>query len=43
MTDKHWSGVNNDETIARLMQKLADKGVEQFGTDLAIELQVNHS
>lgn len=38
---KHWYGADGDETIGTLMQELADKGVQQFVADLAVELQVN--
>ena len=39
---KYWYGADDDATIARLMQELADKGMSQFIVDLAVELQVNH-
>jgi hypothetical protein len=39
---KHWCGATEDETIARLMRELADKGVSQFVEDLAVELQLSH-
>ena len=39
---KYWFGANDDETIARLMQELADKGTAKFVADLAVELQVSH-
>jgi hypothetical protein len=39
---KHWFGADDDETIARLMKELADKGMQKFVADLAVELQVNH-
>ena len=38
---KHWCGADDDETIARLMQQLADTGIQQFVADLAVELQVD--
>lgn len=38
---KYWYGADDDATIARLMQELADKGIQQFVADLAVELQVN--
>ena len=38
---KHWFGADDDETIARLMQELADKGMAQFVSELAVELQVD--
>ena len=38
---KHWFGANDDATIAGLMQQLADKGIQQFVAELAVELQVN--
>ena len=38
---KHWYGADDDETIARLMLELADKGIQPFVADLAVELQVN--
>ena len=39
---KFWFGTNSDGTIADLMQQLADKGIQKFVADLAVELQVNH-
>jgi hypothetical protein len=39
---KYWFGTNDDGTIADLMQQLADKGIQKFVADLAVELQVNH-
>ena len=39
---KYWYGADDDATIAKLMQELADKGMSQFVADLAVELQVNH-
>jgi len=39
---KHWFGANDDATIALLMQELTDKGMQQFVSELAVELQVNH-
>ena len=39
---KFWFGANDDGTIADLMQQLADKGIQKFMADLAVELQVNH-
>ena len=39
---KYWFGAHNDATIARLMQELTDKGMQQFVSELAVELQVNH-
>ena len=39
---KDWFGANDDATIARLMQELADKGMQSFQRDLAVELQVDH-
>ena len=39
---KFWFGANDDATIARLMQQLADKGIQTFVAELAAELQVNH-
>ena len=39
---KYWFGTNDDGTIADLMQQLADKGIQKFMADLAVELQVNH-
>ena len=39
---KFWFGSNDDGTIADLMQQLADKGIQKFVADLAVELQVNH-
>lgn len=39
---KYWYGADDDATIAKLMQELADKGMSQFIVDLAVELQVNH-
>ena len=39
---KYWFGANDDVTIARLMQELADKWMLTFAADLAVELQVNH-
>lgn len=39
---KHWYGVSDDATIARLMQELTDKGMSKFVADLAVELQVSH-
>jgi hypothetical protein len=38
---KHWYGANDDATIARLMQNLTDKGIQQFVAELEVELQVN--
>ncbi len=38
---KYWYGADDDETIAGLMQELADKGIQQFVADLAVELQVD--
>ena len=38
---KYWYGADDDATIAKLMQELADKGMSQFVADLAVELQVN--
>ena len=35
---KHWFSANDDATIADLMQKLVDKGIERFVTELAVEL-----
>ena len=35
-------GIVDGDTMARLMQELADKRPQQFVTDLATELQVNH-
>ena len=40
---KHWYSADDDETIARLMRELADKGIQQFVADLAVELQVNRA
>ena len=39
---KYWFSTNDDGTIADLMQQLADKGIQKFVADLAVELQVNH-
>ena len=39
---KYWFGANDDAAIADLMQKLVDKGIQKFVTELAVELQVNH-
>jgi len=39
---KYWFGSNDDDGIARLMQELADKGIQKFVAELAVELQVNH-
>ena len=39
---KFWFSANDDATIARLMQQLADKGIQKFVADLAVELQVDH-
>ncbi len=36
---KYWYGADDDATIARLMQELADKGMQQFVVELAVELQ----
>ena len=40
---KYWFGANDDETIARLMHDLADKGIQKFVQDLTTELQITHS
>ena len=37
---KYWFGANDDTTIADLMQKLVDNGIETFVTELAVELQI---
>ena len=39
---KYWFGTPGDNTIARLMQELADKGMQQFVANLAVELQIDH-
>jgi len=39
---KYWFGASDDEEIAKLMQELADKGIQKFVSELAVELQVNH-
>ena len=38
---KFWYGADDDATIARLMQELADKGTQTFVAELAVELQIN--
>jgi hypothetical protein len=38
---KHWYSAPDDETIDGLMQELADKGMQQFVSELAVELQVD--
>lgn len=38
---KFWYGADDDATIARLMQELADKGTQTFVAELAVELQMN--
>ena len=38
---KHWFGAHNDATISDLMRVLADIGVQQFVSDLAVELQMD--
>jgi len=38
---KYWFGAPDDATISDLMRVLADIGVQQFVSDLAVELQVN--
>jgi hypothetical protein len=38
---KHWFGATYNTTVARLMQDLTAKEIEQFVADLAIELQVS--
>ena len=38
---KFWYGADDDATIARLMQELADKGTQMFVAELAVELQMN--
>ena len=40
---KHWFGADDDATIARMMQELAEKGMQQFVAELAVELKVNYS
>jgi hypothetical protein len=40
---KFWFGAADDTTVARLMQELAAKEIEQFVVDLAVELQVSRS
>lgn len=37
---KYWFGAKDDATIAELMQKLVDNGIETFVTELAVELQI---
>ncbi len=36
---KYWYGADDDTVIARLLRELAEKGMQPFVVDLAIELQ----
>jgi len=40
---QHWFGANDEGTIARLMQELADKGIQKFVEDLMVELQIDRT
>ncbi len=39
---KYWYGANDDDTIARLMKEIAEKGNQKFVAELAVDLQVSH-
>lgn len=38
---KYWFGANDDATLERLIQELADKGIQKFAAESAVELQVD--
>ena len=38
---KFWYGADDDATIARLMQEVADKRTQTFVAELDVELQMN--
>jgi hypothetical protein len=39
---KYWFNANGNDTIGRLMKELADNGIQNFVSNLAVELQVSH-
>jgi hypothetical protein len=39
---KYWFNANGNDTIGRLMKELAVNGIQNFVSNLAVELQVSH-